>query len=314
MPGTGSEFSTEEWEKFSASLPIAVSDVLPVRIGDDDFLYLGLILRTTPFGEVRWCHIGGRQAIDETQAEAARRHLASSLVQRKANGKRKEIDPDLVPDRPEATFEFLREKRDGFGYDPRKHAVSACFRVWLPENVIARPGDDEALEFRWFRFDQLPDETELWPGTSGIIYQLTADNPDDLVAYEALNARQIGHNSLTWQTPALALTAQAFLLSIALGAQTAFASRIISSVLSLVIALLSVQLMTRHSAFELADARRLHSIELRRKMEPVHQRPLPVRGIGGFRSRRLWTIGLSLFGAAALVALGLTIFFPAALG
>ena len=51
MPGTGSEFSTEEWEKLSASLPIAVSDVLPVRIGDDDFLYLGLILDTLAY----WC-------------------------------------------------------------------------------------------------------------------------------------------------------------------------------------------------------------------------------------------------------------------
>jgi len=314
MAGSGSEFSAEEWQTLSESLPIAGSDVLPVRIGEDDFLYIGLISRTTPFGGARWCHVGGRQAIDETQADAARRHLASSLVRKTASGKLKKLDPSVVADRPEATYEFLREEREGYGYDPRKHAVSACFKVWLPIETVARPDSDEALDFRWFRLDQLPDEAEMWPGTSGIIDLLTGENPDNLVAYEALNARQIGHNSLMWQTPALALTAQAFLLSIALGAETADISRFISSFLSLVIAFLSVQLMARHSAFELADARRLHSIELRRGMEPVHQRPLPVRGLGRFRSRRLWTIGLLLFGAAALAALILTRFAPSLLG
>ena len=307
MPVSASEFPTDEWQKITESVPIAGADVVPTHFGADGTFWIGLIFRNSPFGGPRWCHIGGRQYVDETQSEAARRHLGSALMQQNQNGSTEDLDLEVVPSRPSTTYEFLRKPRDGFGFDPRKHAVSACYLVILPKNVCARPGNEEAIDFKWFPFDQLPDESELWPGTRGIVDLLTRNKEDDLASYQALSQRQVSHNSLMWQTPALAMSAQAFLLLIALGAGTPFASRVISSALGFVIALLSFQLMMRHSALELADARHLYAMELRRGMEPVHQRPVGIRGLAGIKSRILWMIGLLLFAVASLAALALAI-------
>lgn len=310
MQSNASEFPLEEWEELTKKLPIAGADVLPTRFAIDGTFEIGLILRDSPFGEPRWCHLGGRQRIDETQRQAAQRHLLATLERANSATADKDLDPDVVPLKPQASFEFLRVAREGFGLDPRKHAVSACFLVRLTGDVVARTDSDEAIDFRWFASDRLPTDAELWPGTRAIIDLLTSSNQDDLVAYEALNVRQVTHNSLMWQTPALAMTAQAFLLAIALGHDSAIAARVISSALSLFVALISVQLMIRHSAMEVADARRLYGMEMRRGMEPVHQYSRKFK----LKSRTLWTVGLSLFGAAALAALVLTLFVPTALG
>lgn len=136
-----------------------------------------------------------------------------------------------------------------------------------------------------------------------------------LVLYQVVAARRQNFDSMVWQVPALSLTAQAFLLVIALGSGSGHLARIAAGLLSAVTALMSVQLLLRQRLHEVADARWLHDFENSRGWKPVHQRPaarvaaagIQPRGLARLPSHQLWITGLGLFGtiglASALVAL-----------
>lgn len=140
--------------------------------------------------------------------------------------------------------------------------------------------------------------------------------------YQAVAARRAQWDNLVWQVPVLSLTAQAFLFTIALGVGVSRTARIISALLSLIITLLSVSLMARHRQAEVTDALWLEAYERNviGSSEPVHGPAWRVRRdatsidagwIGRFipmpRAFGTWVIGLSLFGVAALVVLGVAI-------
>jgi hypothetical protein len=78
-------------------------------------------------------------------------------------------------------------------------------------------------------------------------------------------SRRDSYNDLLWQTPVLSLTAQAFLLTIALGSGTSHQARIVSGFLALITALASVQLFARHRAFEVAATRWLKEFEIKNR-------------------------------------------------
>lgn len=78
-----------------------------------------------------------------------------------------------------------------------------------------------------------------------------------------MSARRLQWDNLLWQVPVLSLTAQAFLLTIALSADSSRLARIVACSLSIVAAILAVQLMTRHRQAEIADAHWLAEYEAR---------------------------------------------------
>jgi hypothetical protein len=68
--------------------------------------------------------------------------------------------------------------------------------------------------------------------------------PDSLVSLLSVYAGQFGsYTTLLWQVPALGLTAQAFLLTIALMKDSSSGDRVVACVLSMIIAIASVRLM-----------------------------------------------------------------------
>jgi hypothetical protein len=69
-------------------------------------------------------------------------------------------------------------------------------------------------------------------------------NPDNLINLLNVYGTQFGsYTTLLWQVPALSLTAQSFLLTIALGSDTANFARIIVAALSMIIVIASYSLM-----------------------------------------------------------------------
>lgn len=94
--------------------------------------------------------------------------------------------------------------------------------------------------------------------------------------YQVVAERRVNYDSMAWQTPVLSLTAQAFLLTIALGGGTSRWSRIISAVLAMFATVASIQLMIRHRYFEQSDSEWLQQYEkIKLGSVPVHgsQRP-----------------------------------------
>jgi hypothetical protein len=136
----------------------------------------------------------------------------------------------------------------------------------------------------------------------------------DRRTYEMVLTRRLHHDGLVWQVPALSLTAQAFLFTIALAPDTRTTARIIAAVLSMIASFISVQLMARHRAFELVDARWLEQFEEAHGLPTLHapadkaldSGPRFVRPLGRMRSFMVWAWGLSLFGLVGVLVIVLS--------
>ncbi|WNG95285.1 hypothetical protein [Mycobacterium sp. ITM-2016-00318] len=155
--------------------------------------------------------------------------------------------------------------------------------------------------------------------------------PTPEVVYSVVAARRLQWDNLVWQVPVLSLTAQAFLFTIAVGADSSNSARIISSLLSLLVTFLCITLMARHRQAEIYDAHWLEDVEKREwKMDvPVHghtfakardqegvdggwidkltPRPRQSKNRKAFPGYRTWIGGLLLFGLAALFVLATTL-------
>jgi len=121
------------------------------------------------------------------------------------------------------------------------------------------------------------------------------------IQYQLVSARRHHYDAMLWQTPAISLTAQAFLLTIALGNGDPV-SRLIASLLAFLAALASAQLLAKHRYFERYNTDLLQEIEAAKQLQPVHERPPEVPGVVGWSSYRVWLILLLVFAAAAVVA------------
>ena len=220
-----------------------------------------------------------------------------------------DCSPTQIDERPFFVQQYFPDARPGYGHDPRKHAVAVCFAAEMPPT--ARPAQgSEAVALSWFSPTELP--AELWPGTADVVHRCvesSAHRDEVLAAYGALSARQVSHDELMWQTPALAMTAMAFLLTIALGNGQAW-QRALAAALSAGVALISAQLMAKHSAHAVAEAEALLAIERARRMPQVHARPGRTAtrlkdGLQGWfatkRSRDWWFVSLLGFGAVSCV-------------
>jgi hypothetical protein len=152
-------FSDAEWAELQRRIPIACVDVLPVRWSPDAgtmTLRVGLIERWYPEagwpGARRvWCVLGGRQRMEETIPEAIVAQLRATLGCAP-------VGP--LPAEPITVVEYLPVPREREAPDdPRRHAIGPLYAVELPEAIRPPfpPGSD-ALGFRWFDPDDLPED------------------------------------------------------------------------------------------------------------------------------------------------------------
>jgi hypothetical protein len=139
-------------------------------------------------------------------------------------------------------------------------------------------------------------------GQDGITAELIDDDHNARAAYSAIATRAQGYNDLQWQTPNLALVAEAFLLQLALGPQSTPLARVVASALNLMLSLLCIQKMTKHREMQIDDRTTLRRLEKRLGLPDYHRKPDLDRLPGWQRlsSTRLWIIG---FWGLALVAL-----------
>lgn len=142
--------------------------------------------------------------------------------------------------------------------------------------------------------------------------------------YAVVAARRLQWDNLVWQVPILSLTAQAFLFTIALAADSSRTARVIAGALAMIITVLCVTLMARHRQAELTDAHWLEAYEshlperyqqhgqswrARRDSESIDAGMIE-RLIPRWPGFRVWVIGLALFGLTGVVAVTTAIFWP----
>lgn len=141
-----------------------------------------------------------------------------------------------------------------------------------------------------------------------------------LFAYEMLILRQQTQANLLWQTPSLALTAQAFLLTIALSADASSLGRIFAACLGIVVALISMHTMVKHRHFENLDNFKMARLERQLGLPPLSTRswkddpPVPGgRPVGQdnwrtkLSSYEVWQAGIALFAIINLYVIAVEI-------
>ena len=124
--------------------------------------------------------------------------------------------------------------------------------------------------------------------------------------YNVLTTRRVATNSLLWQSPALGLTAQAFLFTIALNSGTVVGARLIAAFLALVVSLVSMQLMAKNRYYEVRDSKMLEEYEETKEgFQVIHGRPdySDAECYQKCKSYHLWILMLAAFGVAACVVI-----------
>jgi ADP-ribose pyrophosphatase YjhB (NUDIX family) len=229
----------------------------------------GLIRRKTPFGADMWCHVGGRIERLETVGDALVRHVRSTL---------RNAEVELAEDpQPMDVMQWLPDRKDPahlYGLDPRQHSVSLCFLLGVDGEPGARPGG-EAKAFQWFA---------------------PAERCDSEPQLRRAGSKIGGAQSLMWQTPGLALTAQAFLMTLALAPGSSNLARAFASGLNIMMAALCFQLMQKHRAMELSDRKALENIEGIEGMMLVHASLELKVWLKRFPSHKPWQVGFVVFG------------------
>jgi hypothetical protein len=141
----------------------------------------------------------------------------------------------------------------------------------------------------------------------------------DELAYQALIERLNAADQRTWETPALALTALAFLFTLALGPGTAPFARILSSVLALGVSLAAFQLMYKQRQLANYDLYRAKEIENRLAFlhSVVDRREafkhVPFNKVSSRNSHRIWLGLLLLFAGASLATIFVPLIWPSIL-
>jgi ADP-ribose pyrophosphatase YjhB (NUDIX family) len=137
----------EEWAHIQRIVPIVCVDVLPIhREPIGQITEVGLILRYTPDGSLRWCLVGGRVRFGEPIPAAVLRHMRESLGA--------EVQFDISHWRePLYVAQYCPAPQEGFLSDPRKHAISLTYALELTGEIDPR---NEAIDFHWFPLDKLP--------------------------------------------------------------------------------------------------------------------------------------------------------------
>ena len=141
------------------------------------------------------------------------------------------------------------------------------------------------------------------------------EHAKEAFTYELLMMRELEQDSMLWQTPALAMTAQAFLLTVAFDSGASVVARAVTAGLGVVVAFLSMQLMAKHRFLEELDREKMREFESALGIAPLAKREWAYRDGRYIQTKpvesrwakhssyKVWQRGLLLFIAADVAAL-----------
>lgn len=201
-----------------------------------------------------------------------------------------------------------------------KDGISTHYIVLAYEVVITEQDEINILEqheikeneqhdrYKWLTLEDVdPDinkETKYDVHENTLVYFKIPSKMEES-QYQILNARRDSFNNLVWQTPIVSLTAQAFLFTIILSKGASELGRTFAAILSLIVALMSLQLFEKHRFMEKKHAEILHAFESINKSYIANRRLLAKGGFVGISSFKLWRFVLWLFLTTAVASIPL---------
>ena len=150
-----------KWKALQLCIPITCVDVLLIREVNKSTFEIGLIYRNTPHQGRRWCLIGGRLFLNEPLRDAVARQVHDAI------GKHVRC---ILPANLQPLFiaEYFSKRVSGSLFDPRKHAIGLTFVVQIQGQTQPQ---GEAIDFRWFTLDQLPNSKYFGFGQRKVVFE-----------------------------------------------------------------------------------------------------------------------------------------------
>lgn len=201
----------------------------------------------------KWFVPGGRIYKDETLADAFQRICAMEIEETHSLGEARFV----------GSFTHKYDTNAFLVKGITTHYVVLAFELRLTD-TFKLSKTSQHTEFRWFAQEDADPEFEK--GTDPDVHKYVLPyfrDPSRMTEgqYQVLNTRRDIFNNLVWQTPVLSLTAQAFLFMIILSKDVTEPGRMLASVLAMIAALGSLQLLAKHRFMEEQHAMLLHSYE-----------------------------------------------------
>lgn len=251
-------------------------------------------LRTNQPAKGFWFVPGGRILKDERVSDAFER-----ITQKELNEK-----IELTTARLINVYDHLYDSNFFDKNGVSTHYVVLAFELKEKDikikNII-KSHDEQHKEFKWISVDQA--KIEGVHENSKEYFNQT--NTLTETQYQALNSRRDSFNNLVWQTPVLSLTAQAFLFTIIYASNALDVARTIIAMLSIVLALASIQLLMKHRFMEGEHAKLLHEYEVLSKQREINKKFESDSVLLRYSSYKIWMFALIsvLLGAVAAILL-----------
>ena len=128
---------------------------------------------------------------------------------------------------------------------------------------------------KWFSPEKFPTSEEFGFNQNEVIARLIdpflLPHQAAVDVAHSVEQRRVSINQLMWQVPALALAAQAFLLTVVLGADTSPPARAVAAGTAAILMGLTWHLFRRHRILEVGYSRWLERFEERNGLPPIHR-------------------------------------------
>jgi colanic acid biosynthesis protein WcaH len=191
--------------------------------------------------------VGGRVRKNETLEEAFRRITLEEI------GVQKEIKDARFIGWGDHFYETNKFEKPGFG----TRYVALGYEITLTERPDPPKIQHDAYD--WRTEDEILKSTDVHEYTKAYFRPAHIRSESQ---YTALATRRNALNTMLWQTPALSLSALAFLLNVA-GNRNAYREiRVVTCILALCVALFTLQLFIRHRRMEKRDSLLLEEFEI----------------------------------------------------
>lgn len=245
----------------------------------------------------KWFVPGGRIMKDESLNEAFERVSNAEIGTKYSRNEARLI----------GAFTHLYETNVFLEDGVSTHYIVLAFELQLADNAEIKERTQHN-EYKWFSIEEADPNVGKLPDPDvheNVLEYFRIPSMMDASQYGILNARRDSFNNLVWQTPVLSLTAQAFLFMIILSGGVPELGRIIAAVLASIVALMSLQLISKHRFMEEHHAKILHAYEEIHKLyvanRAIRARDRTVR----LSSYWLWRTLLWAFFISAIISLQL---------
>lgn len=293
MIETDDQITDGQFSEIVRNTPLVSIDLI-VRDKQGGRVLLGL--RKEAPAENWWFVPGGRIKKDKKLSNAF-----SDIAEREIG-----ISADIKDVRFWGVFEHHYKENKFKIADMTTHYVVIAFEYIAPHLKLSSLSRKYHKDWKWLEERRIVTDKTIHKYTRDFFIGSGNLHP---VQYPVAASYREHFNSMVWQTPAISLAAQAFLLSSSFSQNISLSFKALTSGLAFIVAICSIQLLFKHRYYERNASELLKRYERTQRLSGFHilhgkLGVFPQNQLTSGRSHVIWMILLGTFAVCALVILG----------